>query len=94
MLFHCFFFEHYLYYSTTWVLAFALSISLARLIETVLFINLHLSPTYGHFTEKEYDFKIRIKFRIYIVVIKLFQFFDHFCPVSALLPLWAISTEV
>ena len=26
LLFHCFFLEHYLYYSTTWVLAFALSI--------------------------------------------------------------------
>ena len=27
LLFGCFFFEHYLYYSTTWVLAFALCIS-------------------------------------------------------------------
>ena len=25
LLFHCYFFEHYLYYSATWVLAFALS---------------------------------------------------------------------
>ena len=57
LLFHCFFFEHYLYYSTTWVLAFALSIFLASLIEAELFSNLHFSPTYGCFTEGKYDFQ-------------------------------------
>ena len=27
-------------------------------------------------------FRLSRKFRIYIVVIRLFDFFDHFCPVS------------
>ena len=57
LLFHCFFFEHYLYYSTTWVLAFALSIFLASLIEAELFSNLHFTRTYVPFTEKEYHFQ-------------------------------------
>ena len=61
LLFHCFFFEHYLYYSTTWVLAFALSIFLASLIEIELFGNLHCCPTYGRFTEKQYDFQTQQK---------------------------------
>ena len=38
-------------------------------------------------------FRISIKTRIYIVVIRLFHFFGHFCPVSAPLPLWAEPTE-
>ena len=57
LIFHCFFFEHYLKCITTWVLAFALSIFLASLIEIERFSNLHFSPTYAHFTEKEYDFQ-------------------------------------
>ena len=61
LLFHCFFFDHYLYYSTTWVLAFALSFFLAILIEAELFSNLGFSPKYGHFTGKEYDFQTQHK---------------------------------
>ena len=57
LLFHCFVFEHYLSYSTTWVLAFALSIFLASLIEIELYSNLHFSSAHGCFTEGEYDFK-------------------------------------
>ena len=38
-------------------------------------------------------FRLSIKFRIYIVVIRLFHFFRHFCPVSAPYPPWADSTE-
>ena len=93
LLFHCFFFEHYLYYSTTWVLAFALSIVLPCLIEAELSSNLHFSPTYGRFRKKNMIFRISIKFRIYIVVIRLFHFVGHFCTVSAPLPLWAVPTE-
>ena len=43
--------------------------------------------------KKNMIFNLSIKFRIYIVVIRLFHFFHHFCPVSAPLPLWAIPTE-
>ena len=38
-------------------------------------------------------FRLSIKFRIYIVVIRLFHFFGHFCPVSAPLPVWAVPIE-
>ena len=94
LLFHCFFFEHYSYYSTTWVLAFALSIFFwlvsLRLGCSVSCIFLQ----YGVLSQKNsMIFRISIKFCIYIVVIRLFHFFGHFCPVSAPLPPWADPTE-
>ena len=94
LLFHCFFFEHYLYYRTTWVLAFALSIFFRpvslRLSSAVICIFLqHMVVS----QKKNMIFRLTIKFRIYIVVIRLFHFFGHFCPVSAPLPLWAVLTE-
>ena len=61
LLFHCIFFENYLQYSTLWVLAFALFIFLASLIEIELFSNLHFPPTYGGFTEIENDFRTQHK---------------------------------
>ena len=93
LLFHCFFFEHYLYDSTTWVLAFALSffwlVSL-RLSCSVICIFLQSMVV----SQKEdMIFRIGIKFGIYIVVIRLFYFFGHFCLVSAPLPPWADPTE-
>ena len=61
LIFHCFLSEHYLQHSSTWVLAFALSIFLASLIEIELFSNLQFSPTYGRFTGKKCDFQTRHK---------------------------------
>ena len=75
LLFHCFFFEHYLQYSTTWVLAFALSILLASLIEIELFSNLHFLQHMVVSQKTNMIFRLSIKFRIYIVVIRLFHFF-------------------
>ena len=80
LLFHCFFFEHYLYYSTTWVFAFALSIFLACLIEAELFSNLHFPPTYGPFTVKEYDFQTQHKMLHLYSGHKTISFFWPFLP--------------
>ena len=62
--------------------------------EIELFSNLHFSPTYGRFTEKDYDFQTQHKIPHLYSGHKTISFFDHFCPVSAPLPLWVIPTEL
>ena len=69
LLFHCFFFEHYLEYSTTWVLAFALSIFFGlvslRLSCSVICIFLqHMVVS----QKENMIFRLSLKFRIYILV--------------------------
>ena len=80
LLFHCFFFEHYLYYSTTWVLPLALSILLACLFEAELFSNLHFSPTYGLFRGTEYDFQTQHKIPHLYSGHKTISFFGYPLP--------------
>ena len=53
---------------------------LASLIEAELFSNLHFSPTYGRFTEEEYDFQIQHKILHLYGGHKTISFFWPFLP--------------